>query len=300
MARLLSKSWTACDYKWDADFNCVICVLFKGQITMPSPFPGMNPYWESPHIWEDFHANLAGEIQAMLNPKLRPKYVAILATRVTYEAVEIATKPQIIKPDVSIIQTGPGPHRAEAVAIAPPPLVGQVVQEVPIRLFSVEIRDVVDGSLVTVIEILSPVNKRRGHEAQRAYGERRRALARSYVNLVEIDLLRDGERYPLAQALPDNPYFIFVRRGNETSLGIWPVDMDKPIPVVPVPLLNTDHDVPLAVGQAIDNIYDRAAYDLRIDYDQPPPPPDLPPRKQAWLAEHLIAQNLRQAGVESE
>jgi hypothetical protein len=159
---------------------------------MPSPFPGMNPYLEDPHIWEDFHANLAGEIQAMLNPKLRPKYVATLATRVTYEAVEIETKPQIIKPDVSILHTGPHSPQAEAVAIAPPPLIGQVIQEVP------------------------------------------------------------------------------------------------------VPLLETDPDVPLDLGQAIDNIYDRAAYDLRLDYNEPPPLPDLPAELAAWLDEHLQAQGLRQ------
>jgi hypothetical protein len=261
---------------------------------MPSPFPGMNPYLESSHIWEDFHSRLAAEISDQLTPSLRPKYVATLATRVTYEAVEIETKPQIIKPDVSIVHTGPHSPQAEAVAIAPPPLIGQVIQEVPVRLFTVEIREVPDGTLVTAIEILSPVNKRRGHEAYHAYQNKRRTLARSYVNLVEIDLLRQGERYPVAPGLPDNPYFIFVRRNNETSLGIWPVDIDKPIPIVPVPLLETDLDVPLDLGQAIDNIYDRAAYDLRLDYNEPPPPPDLPAELAAWLDEHLQAQGLRQ------
>jgi hypothetical protein len=38
---------------------------------MPSPFPGMDPYLEPPNIWEDFHANLAGEIQAQLTPDRR-------------------------------------------------------------------------------------------------------------------------------------------------------------------------------------------------------------------------------------
>ena len=43
---------------------------------MPSPFPGMNPYFEAPDLWEDFHQNLATEIQSQLMPKLRPKYYA--------------------------------------------------------------------------------------------------------------------------------------------------------------------------------------------------------------------------------
>jgi len=41
---------------------------------MPSPFPGMNPYFESPTLWEDFHQSLAAEIRDQLVPKLRPKY----------------------------------------------------------------------------------------------------------------------------------------------------------------------------------------------------------------------------------
>jgi hypothetical protein len=55
---------------------------------MPSPFSGMNPYLESSHIWEDFHSRLAAEISDQLTPDLRPKYVATLATRITYETVE--------------------------------------------------------------------------------------------------------------------------------------------------------------------------------------------------------------------
>ena len=33
---------------------------------MPSPFPGVDPYIESPALWSDFHNNLASEIQAHL------------------------------------------------------------------------------------------------------------------------------------------------------------------------------------------------------------------------------------------
>ena len=27
---------------------------------MPSPFPGMDPYIETPELWPDFHSDLAG------------------------------------------------------------------------------------------------------------------------------------------------------------------------------------------------------------------------------------------------
>jgi len=45
-----------------------------------------------------------------------------------------------------------------------------------------------------------------------------------------------------------------------------------PLPVVPVPLLPGDKDVPLDLGQALRTIYDEARYDLSIDYDRPPVP----------------------------
>ncbi|MCE7983370.1 MAG: DUF4058 family protein [Caldilinea sp. CFX5] len=54
---------------------------------MPSPFPGMNPYFESPDIWEDFHQNLAMEIRYQLVPYLRPKYYAALVSCLAYEKI---------------------------------------------------------------------------------------------------------------------------------------------------------------------------------------------------------------------
>lgn len=254
----------------------------------------MNPYLECPSIWEDFHANLAGEIQAQLNPRLRPKYVAALTPRVTYDEILVETKPKSIKPDVSVLQRGDQPPSGEPVAIAPPPLTARVPQEVPVKLFTVEVRETADGTLVTAIEILSPVNKRRGHEAFAAYQRKRRDLARSQVNLLEIDLLRQGERFPLLDDLPDEPYFVFLQRIGIPRVHVWPISIGEPIPVVPVPLLEPDPDVPLDLGQAIDNIYDRAAYDLRIDYSQPPPGPELPAEVSQQIKSFLQKAGIRQ------
>lgn len=259
---------------------------------MNSPFPGMNPYLESPSIWEDFHARLATEISDQLTPLLRPKYVAALASRVTYDEIMVETKPKLIKPDVSVIRQDDESFAGGAATIAVPPITARVPQEAPVKLYTVEVRETADGTLVTAIEILSPVNKRRGHEACTAYQRKRRDLARSQVNLLEIDLLRQGERFPLLDDLPDDPYFIFLQRIGIPRVSVWPVTIGEPIPVTPVPLLEPDPDVPLDLGQAIDSIYDRAAYDLRIDYSQPPPGPDLPPELQAQ-----VKKRLQEAGI---
>lgn len=41
---------------------------------MPSPFPGMDPYLESPDLWPDVHLELIRDIRAALNPHVLPKY----------------------------------------------------------------------------------------------------------------------------------------------------------------------------------------------------------------------------------
>jgi hypothetical protein len=245
----------------------------------------MDPYLEDPLISEDFHAALAAEIRDQLAPGLRPRYFAALIPRVTYEEVTIETARRVAKPDVSVLRVSERPLEEGAVAIAPPPLTGTVAHAVPVQMVSVEIREVGSARLVTAIEILSPVNKRRGHEAHGEYVEKRRKLMRSPVNLVEIDLLRNGERLPTREELPDAPYFVFVHRGRGSpDIGIWPLTFTRRIPVVPVPLLDPDPDQPLDLGAAIRAIYDRASYDLRIDYTNPPPTPDLPLDVAAWLA----------------
>ena len=41
-----------------------------------SPFPGMNPYLESPHLCPDAHNRLANICAEQLAPLLAPKYIA--------------------------------------------------------------------------------------------------------------------------------------------------------------------------------------------------------------------------------
>jgi hypothetical protein len=139
-----------------------------------------------------------------------------------------------------------------------------------------------------VIEILSLVNKRPGHEAFDAYRKKRRDLFRTDVHLMEIDLLRSGQRPPLATPLPDAPYFVFLSRGTRRpTVEVWPLGCRDSIPVMPVPLLDPDPDAPLDLGLAIRAIYDRASYDLRIDYRGDPTQPAIPGGDLAWLWERV-------------
>lgn len=260
---------------------------------MPSPFPGMDPYLEAPTMWEDFHASLAAEVRDQLTPNLRPRYYAALTPRMIYDEVVIE-KTRWLKPDIGVYRLNDQATGGIAVAIAPAPLIGQETLEIPVREQRIEVREASTDDLVTAIEILSPVNKRPGREAFEEYRRKRRTLLRTSVHLLEIDFIRSGQRVPLATPLPDTPYFIFLSRAEDRpDVEIWPIRLQDAIPVVPLPLLEPDPDVPLDLGRAIHALYDRAAYDLRIDYRQPPPKPDLLPEEVAWVEQLL--QPLREA-----
>ena len=57
---------------------------------MPSPFPGMDPYLETPDLWPDVHHELISQIRQALNPTLRPRYVARVELRVYDNEIEEA------------------------------------------------------------------------------------------------------------------------------------------------------------------------------------------------------------------
>ena len=62
-----------------------------------------------------------------------------------------------------------------------------------------EVREVGSGQVVTVIEVLSPKNKRTG-EGRQAYLSKRQRILASQTHLIEIDLLRGGESLPMVGA----------------------------------------------------------------------------------------------------
>lgn len=259
---------------------------------MPSPFPGMDPYIEMPRIWSDFHNGLADEIRAELNRQIRPTYFAALVPYVTYETIEVSQRQmQGIRPDVGIWKTSSTPL---AIAEAPPitlaPVESTVALEIPLELLSVEIRTAGDDFLVTSIEILSPVNKQRGHDAHLDYLRKRRELLRSATHRIEIDLLRAGLRPPLDQPVPLAPYYVMVSRATQRPhVKVWPITLPARLPVIPIPLLEPDPDAHLDLGGVVASVYERGGYDTRIDYRQPLPPPALSEDEANWVKLLLTA-----------
>ncbi|NET49338.1 MAG: DUF4058 family protein, partial [Merismopedia sp. SIO2A8] len=67
-------------------------------MSAPFPFPGMNPYLESPTLWPEVHSWLIVELARLLNPRITPKYRAAVEKRVYEETVLIGI------PDVSVVR----------------------------------------------------------------------------------------------------------------------------------------------------------------------------------------------------
>ncbi len=262
---------------------------------MPSPFPGMDPYIENPEVWSDFHGGLATEIRRRLNAIISPRYVARLIPHVTYEIVEVA-RPAGVRPDVGVWQPQPpaGQMAGTTTAITPAPVEITVEMEMPLRLYSVEIQATETLELVTAIEILSPVNKRRSHDAFQDYQRKRRDLFRSSAHLLEIDLLRGGERRLPERDVPATSYLIALSRADRRpKMELWPILLSAALPVLPVPLREPDPDAPLDLGACVATLYDDGRYDLLIDYSRPPPPPPLAEAETRWLDEWLRSRSLR-------
>jgi hypothetical protein len=147
------------------------------------------------------------------------------------------------------------------------------------RLAYVEIRDRRNRQLVTLIELLSPANKRPGSDRDQ-YVAKRNEIVASSAHFVEIDLLRGGERLPLEGA-PESDYRALVSRcETRPRVGIWPVALRDRLPLIPIPLREPDPDAQLDLQDVLDDIYDKARYHTYI-YDGTPEPP-LSPADECW------------------
>ncbi len=259
------------------------------EVSMPSPFPGMDPYFEGPSEWPSVHHELSSEIARQLAPKLRPKYLVRATRRFVSEMPEgIVITQRATYPDVGVYDTKrahPLRESSKALTAAPLELMTIMPDEVP--HVTIEIRDVAKRELVTAIEVLSPTNKR-GEGYKEYLGKRARTLS-STAHLLEIDLLRVGKRVPMQQPLPDMPYFVFLSRANRRPITeIWPIRLQDPLPTVPVPLLEGDPDVMLDLQAAWTSAYDAFGYDLSVDYTRPSEVP-LAGEDAKWAEEVLRA-----------
>jgi Protein of unknown function (DUF4058) len=268
-------------------------------LPMKSPFPGMDPYLEAHGLWRDFHIDLIGEIKRALAAVLPQRYRLRSDERNLVELVETEGKTSTsFYPDVGVLSPQDRPSRtAETQATGPGTATAR--EAVSLRAFIAErfreqfieitLNDP-NRRLVTCIEVLSPTNKRQGSEGWKQYSRKRQALLLGEANLVEIDLLRGGQKMPMLDPWPDSPYSLLVARSEDApTCRVWPGYLQYPLPVIPVPLEDPDPDMQLDLQPLIEAIYERNRYGEDIDYTKPLDLP-LSPSDSAWLQEQLKAR----------
>jgi hypothetical protein len=142
-----------------------------------------------------------------------------------------------------------------------------------VRETYLEIRTATEGDVVTVVELLSPGNKRSG-AGRRVYLDKRELVLSTHTSLVELDLLRAGEPMPRVGPRVRSDYSILVSRGyRRPKADLIPFGVRDPIPPFPLPLRRGEDEPTVDLGRVLHALYDRASYDLRIDYEKEPIPP---------------------------
>jgi hypothetical protein len=250
---------------------------------MPSPFPGMNPYLEAPALWSEVHSWLIVELARMLNQSITPKYRAAVEKRVYEESILVGI------PDVSIVRQSrliqppiqpPAPRQSTTMTLSQPVLV-ELPESASTTERYLEIREVATGDVVTVVEILSPKNKRPG-EGREQYISKRMQLLSSQSHLVEIDLLRGGEPLPMDYA-GTSDYRVLVSPVEQRPMAqLFPFDVQEALPSFALPLRAGDGSPVIDLKALMQVVYESAALDLAIDYHQQPIPP-LPPDQFKWV-----------------
>jgi hypothetical protein len=264
---------------------------------MPSPLPGMDPYLEHPSAWANIHHRLITAIADDLAPQLLPKYQILVEERVyqeTFEDSVLIGVPDITiqKPRSSVIPADEAYNVATNVATIEPNTQNNprsITLTLPklVRQKHLEVREIATGQVVTVIEVLSPVNKRSG-QGRIDYENKRTMVFSSSSNMVEIDLLRQGKPMSDQDAEPRSHYRILVSaQEKRPQADLYTFNLQDPIPLFPLPLRSEDQSPLIDLKSMLDGIYDRSGYGFVIDYSQAPTP-TLPELDLAWIRQYLL------------
>ena len=234
---------------------------------MDSPFPGMNPFLEGVD-WRSFHTDFITYVKAEINRRLPSSYVARTEVDVVISEDTDWEQPRI--GDVTI-SGGPG---GGGTAVAEPEadtFVTEYFEPEEYRHRWLEILDAKTKDVVTVIELLSPDNKR-GRYNQHA--EKRQEVLNSDASLVEIDLLRGGRRPPTIAPLPPCDYAVFISEAwSRPRLRVVTWNLLDRMPTVALPLRKGDDPVPLPLQETFERTFEEGLYERVLEYDAPCVPP---------------------------
>jgi len=228
---------------------------------MPSPFPGMDPYLEGEKLWPAFQHQLVACLYQTLLPGLVDRYRARVGHR--RYATEQALFTSIIREE----------HEEEFI----------------------EIRQRNDSRLITLVDVVSPTNKTTS-AGRAAYLEKRKEAKSSNSNLVEIDLVLQGQ--PMLdysrEGLPDWDHAVTVTRATQPErYEIYTATLQKKLPKFRLPLAADDRDTVLDLQTVFSRCFDQANFMGQIDYLREPPT-RVAADDRKWIDEMLRQQKLRQ------
>jgi hypothetical protein len=263
----------------------------------------MDPWLESPSVFSDLHNRFITYFSEALNAVLPAPYFAAIANRVWIEQSE-----RRVEPDVNVLHppgngAPAGTKSAGGVAVADAVGVQPVKVRVPrdeLTEWFVEVHAAPGGErLVTMVEVLSPTNKRAGTEGRELYLKKQREARQSKVHLIEIDLLRSGlhtSAVPLDWARGEAgpfDYHVCVRRFDQFGeYTVYPIRMPQRLPKIDVPLLPGTPDVSVDLQPLLDRCYDTGQYLRRVRYADPTPEPALSAELADWADGILTARGL--------
>jgi hypothetical protein len=216
----------------------------------------MDPFLETNPIFQELHTQMLAEMQALLQPQLRPKYVVRLERHLSEDDLELRKQRRIViyvqdRPRLAV--TGiellsPGNKHPGAVA-----------QERYLEKRS----SALHGGLHWVeIDLL------RG-------GER---------PPIPVPLPESGD------------YLCYVAQATPTGWNhlLYAWALREPLPLLPIPLLGDDR-AQLDLGACFAVAYDRIAADDEVNYSAAPPPPPLGKSDTTWMGQLLRERGLRKS-----
>ena len=250
---------------------------------MPYPFQGMDPFIEHDN-WPGFHLLLCGTLIRQLNRQLPEGYIC--RGEVNFGISVGYGEDKRVQPDVAVQGLPAHPTALIDSKFSPATTTSVLSDSVDTHRF-VQIIEQASRRVVAVIEVVSPTNKIGDGLVQ--YLRKRRHYIQSGINLLEIDLLRQGRRrYEEFLEQPEGTYGVFAYDALATTCRYWAIGLAERLPVVPLRLDGTQMvavDVQATVeGAWLDGGYNRGLKAYRLK--------DLPGRlgveEMAYLTEVLI------------
>lgn len=260
---------------------------------MPSPFPGMNPYLERPAVWNDFHHRYLTALADALGARVAPGYFVKIGEHLYIRDAWAEGESLAGYADLSVTPLTPPPAPGTAAVAAAPTTIELVEAFEPERSHYLEVVDRDREEVVTVVELLSPTNKKAGPD-RAAYLAKRAELIAGPAHLIEIDLLRGWKRMP-GRNLPACDYCVMVSRYQDRPrAGYWGIGLRDALPLIPVPLRDGDPEPGFDIQAVLHRVYDASRYGDRIYRHAPEP--RLPPDDAAWAKDLLAAAGIAPAG----